>query len=165
MVCKMRILLLRHGIAENGRPGSPDSERELVPEGRKKLREVLKAAKDAGAAPDLILTSPYRRAVETAEIAASVIGYAGELVHAGALTPDASPAEVWTEIRAQKHFDEILLVGHEPLFSHLMAYLLGAPSLLVDFKKGALACVDIEHFSAEPHGILRWFLTPKLAGA
>jgi hypothetical protein len=44
-----------------------------------------------------------------------------------------------------------------------MAYLLGAPGLQIDYKKGALACVEIDHFTAEPHGVLKWLLTPKLA--
>jgi hypothetical protein len=42
--------------------------------------------------------------------------------------------------------------------------LLGSPNLQVDFKKGAIACVELERFTAEPHGVLRWMLTPKLAG-
>lgn len=44
----------------------------------------------------------------------------------------------------------------------MTAFLLGCPDLQVDFKKGALACVEIERFNAEPHGTLKWMLTPKL---
>jgi phosphohistidine phosphatase SixA len=63
----VQIYLLRHGIAENS---TPDSDRALTPEGREKLRRVLARARDADVAPSLILSSPYRRALETAEIAA-----------------------------------------------------------------------------------------------
>jgi hypothetical protein len=45
-----------------------------------------------------------------------------------------------------------------------MAYLLGSPDLQVEFKKGAMACIELDRFPAEPHGVLRWMLTSKLAG-
>jgi phosphohistidine phosphatase SixA len=47
----------------------------------------------------------------------------------------------------------------------LTAYLLGSPNLQIDFKKGAIACIEVDRFPAEPHGALRWMLTPKLAAA
>ena len=71
---------------------------------------------------------------------------------------------MWDEIRVHKDETRILLSGHEPLFSRLTAYLLGSPNLQVDFKKGAIACIELERFPAEPHGVLRWMLTSKLAG-
>ena len=64
----MQIYLLRHVIAEDAKPGHPDSERPLTAEGRDKLRRVLKRARTADLDPSLILSSPYRRALETAEI-------------------------------------------------------------------------------------------------
>jgi phosphohistidine phosphatase len=161
----MQIYLLRHGIAENARPDQPDSERALTPEGRKKLREVLKTAKAAEVRPSLILTSPYRRALETAEIAATALGYQQKLLRTQALIPAGEPSAVWDELRVHKGESEILLVGHEPLFSQLTAFLLDAPSLLIDFKKGALVRVDMENFGARPRGILRWLLPPKVAMA
>jgi len=160
----MEIYLLRHGIAEDGQVGQPDAERVLTPDGKKKLRNVLRAAAAAGVAPSLILTSPYKRAVQTAQLAAEILDYKGELLRTKALEPGSSPKPVWDEIRVHKDESRILLSGHEPLFSRLTAYLLNVPELQVDFKKGALACVEVERFAAEPHGVLRWFLTPKLAG-
>jgi phosphohistidine phosphatase len=159
----MEIYILRHGVAEDGQPGQPDSERALTPDGRKKLRNVLRTAAAAGLAPSLILTSPYKRALQTAQLAAEILDYKGELLRTKALEPASSPKAVWDEIRVHKDEAQILLAGHEPLFSRLTAYLLGSPSLQVDFKKGAIACVEVERFGAEPHGVLRWMLTSKLA--
>lgn len=159
----MRLYLLRHGIAENGRAGSPDSERALTAEGRRKLKDVLGVARMAGVAPDLIVTSPYKRALQTAEVAAQVLGYQAGLVHSEALTPDGSPADVWTEVRAYRDQNNVLLVSHEPLMGNLFGYLLGVPALHVDFKKGALARIDFDTFGPHPRGVLRWFLPPKLA--
>lgn len=160
----MRLFLLRHGIAENGRPGAPDSERALTGEGRKKLRDVLAVAKAAGVAPDLIVTSPYKRALQTAEVAAEVLKYPGELVRSEVLIPDSTPADVWSEVRAYKEFGAVMLVSHEPLLGCLFSYLLRSNIPLVDFKKGALARIDMEGLGPQPRGILRWLLPPKLAG-
>ena len=159
----MKIYILRHGIAEDAAAGQSDSDRALTPEGRKKLRNVLRAGLEAGVEPGLILTSPLKRAVQTAQLAAEVLNYKGDLLRTEALEPGGHPRMVWDEIRVHKDEASILLAGHEPLFSSLTAYLLGCPDLQVDFKKGALACVEVDRFGAEPHGVLKWFLTPKLA--
>jgi phosphohistidine phosphatase len=159
----MEIYLLRHGIAENARPGVKDADRELTSEGRQKLQRVLKRAKNADVDPDVILSSPYRRAVETAEIAASTLGYRGKIVETKALVPNAGPKEAWDEIRARKTENSILLASHEPLMSAMTAFLLGCPTLVVDMKKAALVRVDCESLGAEPRGILKWMLTPPTA--
>jgi phosphohistidine phosphatase len=117
----MEIYILRHGIAEDAPPGQPDSERALTSDGRKKLRSVLRAAASAGVAPSLILTSPYKRALQTAQLAAEILDYKGELLRTKALEPSGSPKTVWDEIRVHKDEARILLAGHEPLFSRLTA--------------------------------------------
>jgi phosphohistidine phosphatase len=159
----MEIYLLRHGIAEDGRPGQRDADRALTDEGFKKLKTILKRARDGGVAPTLVLTSPLKRAVQTAEVAGEVLGYKGNLLRTKALEPDSAPADVWDEIRMHREEPSLLLAGHEPLFSSLAAHLLGTPSLLVDFKKGALIRIDVDSVGAQPRGVLRWFLTPKLS--
>src|ERR1035437_4125044 len=105
----MQIYLLRHGIAEDAKPGHPDAERPLTAEGREKLRRVLKRARTADLDPSLILSSPYRRAIETAAVAAEVLAYKGEIVRTSALVPEASPYDVWEEIRNRKNERGILL--------------------------------------------------------
>jgi phosphohistidine phosphatase len=158
----MQIYLLRHGIAEDGRPGHADSERALTNEGRKKVRDVLTQAREAGVAPTMILSSPYRRAVQTAAIAADVFAYKEELLRTSVLEPGAAPRDAWEEIRVHKGEDQLLLVGHEPLFSSLGAFLLGSPTLLIDFKKGAVLRIDLEQFGPQPRGKLKWMLVTKL---
>ncbi len=160
----MEVYLLRHGIAEAGRPGHADSERALTAEGKKKLREVLAVARGAGVEPSLILTSPYKRAVQTAELAAEVLGYRGELLRTEALVPESRAETVWDELRVHKDQEQVLLAGHEPLFSMLTAFLLGCGNLQVDFKKGALVRIDFDRFGVTPGGVLKWMLTPKVAG-
>lgn len=159
----MQIYLLRHGIAEDGAPGRPDSERALTPEGREKLNRVLHRARGAGVTPSLILSSPYRRALETAEAAAGVLGYEGKIVKTRALVPDAPPFDTWEEIRKRPQESAILLASHEPLMSTLAAFLLASPALAVDMKKAALLRVDCDRIGPEPRGVLKWMLTPSTA--
>ena len=160
----MEIYLLRHGAAENARAGMKDSDRALTADGREKLRRVLKRARQAGVEPALILSSPYRRALETAAEAAELLGYSGQVVQTRALEPEGAPREVWEEIRGRRTDSSILLASHEPLMSSLAAFLLNSPALMLDMKKAALARVDCEHFGPEPRGTLKWMLTPRAAG-
>lgn len=159
----MEIYLLRHGSAERPSPGSPDSERALSADGRETVRRVMQRARASGARPRVMLSSPYRRAVETAETAAEALGYAEEIERTQALIPDSSPYDAWEEIRARKSAAAILLAGHEPLMSSLCAFLLGSPALSIDMTTAALLRVDCDSFSAQPKAVLKWMLTPATA--
>lgn len=159
----MEIYLLRHGIAEDRAPAGRDADRRLTEEGRAKLSRVLARAHQAGVSPALILSSPYKRAMETAEIAARELGYRGEIARTQALAPNASPLELWSEIRSHRDEPSILLAGHEPLFSATVAFLLGSARTMVEFKKGALVRIDVASLGVEPRGVLQWMLTPKLS--
>src|SRR5262249_56814688 len=123
----MQIYLLRHGIAEDGHPGRPDSARALTDEGRVRLRRVLKRARSADVNPSLILTSPYRRAVETAEVAVEVFRYESAVEKSRAFVPESRPKDAWDEIRVRSNEDSILVASHEPLMSSLTAFLLACP--------------------------------------
>jgi phosphohistidine phosphatase len=158
----VQVFLLRHAIAEENSNSGNDADRALTPEGRRKLREVLRVASDAGVQPALILTSPLRRALETAEIARTVLKCKDSLLQSKVLAPGSSIEQVWDEIRAHRDVSSLMLVGHNPLFTELAAYLLGSKEIQVHFKKGALLRIDIERFPAQPKGLLRWYFTPRL---
>jgi phosphohistidine phosphatase SixA len=102
--------------------------------------------------------------LQTAEIAGSLFRYKEEILRTKALLPTSTPEHVWDEIRVHQKDPSLMLVGHDPLFTSLAAYLLGAPDLQIDFKKGAILRIDFESFGPKPRGILRWFVVAKLAG-
>jgi phosphohistidine phosphatase len=160
----MEIYILRHGIAES-RGAGPDEDRALTDEGRRKLRCVLERAGGAQVSPSLILSSPYKRAMQTAELAAEILRYRKKIVETDALLPEAAPDAFWEEIRQRRNESAVLAAGHEPMLSATVAWLLGAPAMKVDMKKGALARIDVDQFGPRPPGVLCWLLTPKLAGA
>jgi phosphohistidine phosphatase len=161
----MHLYLLRHGVAEEARPGLIDADRALTSDGRKKLRQVLRAVAEARVKPSLMLSSHLKRAVQTAEIAKEVLAYDGEIVKMKSLAPAAAAEQVWEEIRIHKSEPALMLVGHNPLFDYLAAFLLGAQNLKVDFKKGAIMRIDLEAFGPQPRGILCWYLTAKLSAS
>lgn len=158
----MEIYVFRHGDAESS-SSQGDAGRKLTDDGKEKTAVVAKLAARSGVKPSLILSSPYTRAVETARIAARELRYENEIVTAGELVPDSNPESVWNVIRERRNEDSILLAGHEPLLSHVVAYLLGSPALQVEMKKSALVRIDVDGFGAAPRGVLRWMIVPKLA--
>ena len=160
----MEIYILRHGLAEEAHSGMRDADRPLTPEGTKKLLPVLRRARAIDVQPPVILTSPYRRARETAEVAAETLRGEPKLVESGSLIPDSSPEAVWDEIRNHKSEKQIMVVGHEPLLSSVYAYLMGAASAQIDVKKGSLGRIDVDRFTGQPRGVLRWLIHPKLIG-
>ena len=157
----MDIYLLRHGIAESH--AASDAERDLTAEGRKKVREVMAVARRAVDHPVVIVSSPYRRAMATARIAAEVLDYSDPIQESRALVPEGDVRAVWDEVRLQPGRKSLMLVGHQPMFSSLGAYLLGMPDLYIDFKKGALLAIEMPAVGPQPRGILKWMLTARLA--
>ena len=159
----MEIYILRHGEAETDATGRADRDRKLTAGGKRDLKAVLQIARKAGVAPQIILTSPLRRAQETAEIAAEIL-HVKRVMETRNLMPGASPDLVWKEIGAQYKVDEILLAGHQPHLGSLAGLLLEA-AVMVDFKKGALVRIATQARVGPPRGILKWMITPKIARA
>jgi len=157
----MNLYLLRHGIAEDRAASGRDEDRELTAEGEEKLSALLHRAARAGVKADALLTSPYKRALQTARLAARVL-HTPEPVLSPALVPHSSPRDLWNAVREQSGAADVLLSSHEPLLSASLAYLLNAPTLQVEIKKGALVALEFESLRGEPRGTLRWLLTPKL---
>jgi phosphohistidine phosphatase len=157
----MELYLLRHGIAEDRASTGRDADRALTEDGKRKLHKVLRRAKKAGVQPALILSSPLKRALETAAIAAEELEYKSEIARTNALVPNSTPRDLWSEIRAHRDEPSILLAGHEPLFSQTVAYLLGSTRAMIEFRKGALIRIDFATLTAEPRGVLQWLITPK----
>ena len=154
------LYLLRHGIAEERRAGRADESRRLTPEGRKKLHWVLQVAQVAGVRVGVIVSSPLVRAVETAEMAAEVLG--GTLERDPALSPGSTPDAVIGAARSRQAHGPIMLVGHEPLLGETSTFLFQAAGPVIVFKKGALACFETELKDKEITGVLKWYLTPRV---
>ena len=156
----MRLLLIRHAIAvPSGTPGVEDDERPLTSRGRKRFRSAARGLARIMDRPDILLTSPLPRAVETAEIAAHAFGKL-EPKHDKALARGVG--DILALLRRQPSDATVAIVGHEPTLSQVLARLLGSgrPERLA-FKKGGAALVEVPD-EARSAGRLVWFLRPRI---
>lgn len=161
----MELYLLRHGLAvERGEPGfAEDSARPLTPKGRRQIRKSAAAIRKLAGRFDLILSSPYLRAKQTAEIAARELAAKGRLKLSNALAPGGSARNLCRQLAREKPIPEkVLLVGHEPDLSRLASlWASGQTTLQIDFKKGGLCKLETVAPHAGKCAVLCWLLTPK----
>lgn len=158
----MRLFIVRHAAAEErGLRWPNDAERPLSDDGRKRFRRLTEKLADRGVRPTLIASSPYVRALQTAEIMARYVGGEPELVQLPALQPDSKLGDLirWCEKRDD---EQIAWVGHMPDVAELTAELIGSRASRIGFSKGAIAAIDFEDRPAEGRGILCWLATAKL---
>jgi len=158
------IYLLRHGIALlPGSPGHEDKDRPLTPEGKVQIREVAKAILAMGVSFDLILSSPYLRAQQTAEIVAETLNPGFPLKFSKHLVPHGDPEILISEInRIYGSKNKILLVGHEPFLSSLISRLIsGNDHCVIEMKKGGLAKLSSGKLKHGLCATLEWLIGPK----
>ncbi len=165
----MDVYFLRHAIAaERGDPKyKDDSLRPLTAQGRKKMKFAALGCQTLGLKFDAILSSPYVRARQTAEIVIQLYKSKNKKIHfTNTLLPPSSVQKLLLEI--QTHFPKsknVLLVGHEPHLSTMISDLLQSNTPLnIDFKKGGLCCLDIDLYSKKATACLLWLLTPTQLG-
>lgn len=163
----MKLFILRHGIAvDHGTPGyERDSERPLTPEGRRKTRLIAGALGKLGVAPDAILTSPYVRARQTAEIVAVVLRRKARLHQCPHLACGGSARQLVAEINNHHaNAESLMLVGHEPDLGRLASLLIsGKPDgARIELKKGGLCVLEAETLRAGRCATLLWLVSPKV---
>jgi phosphohistidine phosphatase len=151
----MQLYFLRHGEADWPGWTKPDDERPLTDFGKKEVRQVAKLLNRLRVKPDLIVTSPLPRALQTAEVAAEQLKT--KLRQDEALEPGFGIGELRTVLK--RHRSKVLmLVGHEPDFSSVISALTGAS---VKLSKAGVALVDIDPEAEE--GRLLWLFPPKFS--
>ena len=153
------LYFLRH--ADAGDPetwNGPDDVRPLSGKGEKQARRLGKHLAEIGFKPGAIITSPKTRARQTAEIVADALGLdiAIDERLGGGLDAVALEAILFDAGEPERP----VLVGHDPDFSELTAWIGDAGS--VSLKKGALARVDTVRPISRASGTLRWLVPPDL---
>ena len=156
----MMCYFLRHGPAGDRETWQgPDSQRPLTPDGRKRIAREARTIAALKLGLEQVITSPLVRARQTAEIVADELDLKGGLVEDPRIDLGFSTERLASVLRDYRDANAIMLVGHEPSMSSVIADVIGGASL--DFKKGALACVEIGS-NTPPRGRLVWLATPKL---
>jgi phosphohistidine phosphatase len=160
----MKLYLVRHAIAEDAAEYEDDSLRPLTEKGREKMKKIAAALRELGVAPDLIVSSPYLRASQTAAILAKELKYKEELAYSDSLVPMGEPDVMIGEINEKYSVDELMLVGHEPSLSALAGVLLaGNAEIALNFKKGGVCCLAVDDLRYDRKAALEWLMTPKIA--
>jgi len=158
----MILYIVRHGVAV-GRTDPkcpPEEERPLTTKGLQKTRDAALGLKELKVKPDVLITSPYLRAAQTADIFAKALGFpASEIRVSDALKPAANPAEIVKEI-SQLRAREVMCFGHAPHVDQLIAQLSGGRGVFTSLKKAGVALME----RTGTHGAwrLEWILTPKV---
>ncbi|HVK87365.1 MAG TPA: phosphohistidine phosphatase SixA [Kofleriaceae bacterium] len=122
----MRIYLVRHGDAVPEEEAGSDRDRWLSARGREHARVLGRLLREQRLEPDVILSSPLPRAMQTAELLAQSLDYLGDVTSLRCLEPSAQPRVAATEIMARG--TSVLVVSHEPAISSLGAYLMSRPA-------------------------------------
>jgi phosphohistidine phosphatase len=160
----MNLFILRHGIAvEPGTPGfENDADRPLIPKGERRIRSAAAAMKKSELSFDLILSSPFIRAKQTAEIVASELKLKKRLEFFDGLISGGNPKALIHALNELKPAPEnILLVGHEPYLSRLISLLVsGGADAAIEMKKGGLCKLEAGALRHGQCARLAWLLTP-----
>ena len=158
----MIIYFVRHASAgEHLNNPKKDEKRPLDADGIEQCGLIGRALAALNIQPDVIISSPLKRATQTAALIGNEIGYESKLPLEVALRPEASFADFRRMLDRYAKQEAIMVVGHNPSITDFLAKIIAKSGCeaMIDFKKGAVARVETERRAA----ILHWFITPKMA--
>lgn len=155
----MILYFLRHGRAEHT-PGLEDAERRLTDEGEAQLRAAAPLWKRLNLRPQLVLTSPLIRAVQTAELLVAGLGLKRPPVIDARLSPGAGWPEMAQAMAARETAHRVMFVGHQPDLGSVVELLSGTGA--VRLRPGGLACLEFPGTPEPGQGELAWLLDPDL---
>jgi phosphohistidine phosphatase len=150
----MEVYFLRHGEADWPNWNKSDDERPLTKRGKKEMHEVGKFLKRMKVNPDVIVTSPLPRASQTAEIAAEHLEVKCKTDKL--LEPSFGRQEL-ERILKKYPADSVMIVGHEPDFSHTIEQLTGGA---IKISKAGVALVELDRSWRQ--GRMLWLFPPKI---
>lgn len=151
----MLLYLIRHGIAVDREAPNcpPDTERPLTPKGIKRSRAAALGLHALGVTPNAVLTSPWLRALQTAEIFCETLGYpTRKIIRSDALEGTSAPGDVLRELQQMKA-KVVLCFGHEPHLHQVIGHVLHTNAKITELKKAGLALLELERVSP-PQGRL-----------
>jgi phosphohistidine phosphatase len=160
----VELYLVRHAIAyeRNTLRWPDDAERPLTPDGEERFRRAARGLARVAGGVDLVLSSPFVRAWQTAVVLSEEAGWPAP-VECPALEPDRSPDETLKELGPHADRDSVALVGHEPHLSALIALLVTghAGGDAFGLKKGGAFRLSTDGL-VPGEAALRWALTPRI---
>lgn len=161
----MELLIVRHAIAEDrevfAATGRDDAQRPLTAEGIRKMKRTARGLREVVPSIDLLVSSPFTRANETAEIMRREYDLA-RVETARELEPGTSLHDVGTWL-GQLEQRVVAIVGHEPQLGRLVTYLVtGSERSGVELKKGGACLIEFEGELRAGRGRLTWAIPPGI---
>jgi phosphohistidine phosphatase len=160
----MQLYVVRHGIAiDREDPKCPaEAERYLTQEGVDRTKQAAKGLAALGVVADLMISSPYVRAMQTAELFANALDYPKTKIRESqTLLPGAEAAGLFRELAKEKQASTLFVFGHAPQLDELVATALGLKQHITSLKKAGMAFLELKRLNP-PSGQLVWLATPKI---
>lgn len=162
----MEVLVVRHAAAldkgEATEQGLADSERPLTPEGTAKMRRIARALAHRVPEVGVLVTSPWRRAVETGDLLQTAYGRLQRL-ESEALIPGAEPGALAAELAPFAADPAVALVGHEPHLSAWVSWCLaGSSEPVLELRKGGACLLGFGDGLGAGRARLLWLMTPAI---
>ena len=156
----MFVYFLRHANAGQSLPNAnKDEKRALDKDGIEQCGYVGRALAALGVQADVIVSSPLKRAKQTAALVGNEMGYEDKLATDSSLRPEATFADFQKLLEKYARCESILLVGHNPNLSGFLGRVIGGGHLAaIELKKGAVAKVELRRNA----GSLSWCITPRI---
>ncbi len=156
----MNIFILRHASAGTRRANPAlDAKRGLDKEGKEQCLLVARFLNTLDIQFDLIASSPLKRALQTASLVGTELGYEASIQATEVLAPLATVKGFLTYLDTISNYENVLLVGHNPNLQHFLGALVAAPGRAnIRLRKGAIARVDAQR---RP-GTLLWIVDPRM---
>lgn len=157
----MVLYFLRHASA--GQPfdtPKKDEKRGLDKEGIEQCGLVGRFLAAGEVQVDAIVSSPLKRAAQTAFLVGNEMGFEGKIQMEPALRPAGTFADFRAVLEKHRKQESVLFVGHNPNLSEFVGKMISVPGCdaAIDLKKGAVARVELRRNSGE----LLWCVTPRL---
>jgi phosphohistidine phosphatase len=158
----MLLYFLRHASAGKTMLNpKKDERRPLDEEGILQARYMGRLLANLDVQVDQIISSPLKRARQTASLVANELAFEAAVQIDDALRPDAEFEQFQAMVARYGKYDAIMVVGHNPSFTEFLSKSVSARSgaAQIEFKKGSVAKVDVHGRT----GTLQWLVTPKIA--
>lgn len=161
----MIVYFVRHASAGQSKANpAQDARRPLDKEGIEQSSQMGRVLASMDVQVDTIISSPLKRATQTASLIANEIGHDGKILFSPVLATETKFDEFKALVQTHNREEAIMVVGHNPNLSRFLSLTLtsGTTDKAVDLKKGAVARVDVD---ARNRPSLRWCITPRVAQA
>ncbi|BDA80533.1 phosphohistidine phosphatase SixA [Leptospira kobayashii] len=159
----MKIILVRHGEAEDPASAKSDQSRTLTEKGVRDIHKIGRFINNSSLNVSQVYYSPYTRTRLTAEILSEEINFKGSPVQANELAAGVGCSHILPNLLKLTNSDTVLLVGHNPDITYFAAQLLGNTCLTDNlvFQPGSTVAINVarEKFA---HGQIIWAMSPDI---